>query len=88
LGESVDGGPPNRSHLNTTLRHRFGKVSITVLTADGQPLDDRMVFVEQRVCAFSLGKNRLRLHPFALTARHGKRNVLEVGLQCPTYEIE
>jgi alpha-L-arabinofuranosidase len=27
-------------------------------------------------------------HPFALTARHAKGNVLEVALQCPTYETE
>jgi alpha-L-arabinofuranosidase len=27
-------------------------------------------------------------HPFALTARHAKGNVLDVVLQCPTYETE
>jgi endo-1,4-beta-xylanase len=37
------------------LPHRFGKVSIIVLGADGRPLSDREVIVEQRAHAFSFG---------------------------------
>ena len=40
---------------HTTLPHRFGKVSVTVLGADGQPLSNREVIVEQRAHAFSFG---------------------------------
>jgi endo-1,4-beta-xylanase len=47
------------AQLNPTwqaaLPHRFGKVSVTVLDADGQPLSDREVILEQRAHAFSFG---------------------------------
>jgi GH35 family endo-1,4-beta-xylanase len=39
----------------TTLQHRFGKVSVTVLDVDGRPLGDREVIVEQRAHAFLFG---------------------------------
>jgi GH35 family endo-1,4-beta-xylanase len=41
--------------VHTTLPHRFGKVSVTLLGADGQPLSDREVIVEQRTHAFLFG---------------------------------
>ena len=37
------------------LPHRFGKVSVTLLGVDGQPLSDREVVVEQRTHAFMFG---------------------------------
>jgi len=39
----------------SALPHRFGGVSVTVLDADGQPLRDREIIVEQRTHAFLFG---------------------------------
>ena len=40
---------------NSTLPHRFGNVSVTVLGENGQPQTDREVVVEQRSHAFRFG---------------------------------
>jgi endo-1,4-beta-xylanase len=43
------------STRHPTLAHRFGEVSVIVLDADGQPLSDREVIVEQRAHTFLFG---------------------------------
>jgi endo-1,4-beta-xylanase len=55
---------------HTTLPHRFGKVSVTLLGADGQPLSDREVIVEQRAHAFLFGNIGFDFIPVANEETH------------------